>query len=102
MPHIFRPLNQNMSARNYDSQLITQRLQDKVNAAFVGRVQSQNLSIQRPMLSTPTQSFVNEVVSGSMTVYAKSEGVQLRDIGANCPCLPAPQGVVDLNIGTGQ
>lgn len=88
-----------MSARNYDSQLITQRLQDKTNAVFVSRVQAVNQSIQRPMLSTPTQSFVNEVLSGSMTVYAKSEGVQLRDIGGGCPCTPAPQNVVDLNIG---
>jgi hypothetical protein len=88
-----------MSTRNYDSQLITKRLQDKVNAQFVSQVSAAKQSIQRPLLSTPTQSFVNEVMSGSMTMYAKSQGVMLRDVGACCNVAPAPTGIVDLGIG---
>lgn len=88
-----------MSTRNYDSQLITKRLQDKVNAQFVSQVSAAKQSIQRPLLSTPTQSFVNEVVSGGMTTYAKSEGIMLRDVGACCVVSPASSGTVDVGVG---
>ena len=99
-----------MSTRNYDSQVITQRLQDKVNAAYVNNIKTLMLQgtvtqIQQPMLSVPTQGFVNEVTSGSQTMYAKSEGVTVRDTPCDptCVTIPLPSSaqpnVVDLNIG---
>lgn len=93
-----------MSTRNFDSQVITQRLQDKVNAAYVNTINTLMLQgtvkqIQQPMLSVPTQNFVNEVTSGSQTMYAKSEGVTVRDVACGCPALNASPNVVDLNIG---
>lgn len=100
-----------MTTRNYDSQVITQRLQDKVNAAYVNNIKALMLQgtvtqIQQPMLSVPTQSFVNEVISGSQAMYAKSEGVTVRDVACVCPVIPLPSAtqpnVVDLNIGGSQ
>jgi hypothetical protein len=91
-----------MSTRNFDSQVITQRLQDKVNASFVAVAQATKSQIQTPPLSVPSQGFVNQVVSGSMTVYAKSEGVTVRDTSCVCPVVSPPAGVVDLNIGGSQ
>ena len=88
-----------MGTRNFDSQLITQRLQDKVNASFVSVAQQTQTQIQQPMQSVPTNVFVNQVVSGGMTTYAKSEGVMLRDTGCNCTPAPTTNGLVELNIG---
>jgi hypothetical protein len=37
-----------------------------------------------------------------MTVYAKSEGVTVRDTSCVCTPVPPAAGVVDLNIGGSQ
>ena len=87
-----------MPTTNYDSQVITQRIQAKVNANFYANAMAAHTSIQRPQTSLPTQDFVNEVVSGSITAYVKQEGVFGRDLGCNCVSTPTPANVVELNI----
>lgn len=87
-----------MPTTNYDSQVITQRIQAKVNANFFATAKAANVSIQRPATSLPTQDFVNEVVSGSITTYTKLEGVFGRDLGCNCASTPTPKNVVELNV----
>lgn len=87
-----------MSATNYSSQVITQRIQAKVNANFYANAMAAHTSIQRPATSLPTQGFVNEVVSGSTTAYTKREGVFGRDLGCNCESSATPATVVELNV----
>lgn len=87
-----------MPTTNYDSQVITKRIQAKVNANFYADAMAAKTSVQRPQTSLPTQGFVNEVVSGSITAFTKLEGVFGRDLGCNCVSSVTPANVVELNI----
>jgi len=68
----------------YDSSLITQRRQVKVESgSFLSRLASNNTSYA-PALGIWDQSIVNAVKNGQMKYYRKGEGS--TTISNGCPC----------------
>ena len=68
----------------YDSSLITQRRQVKVESgSFLNRIASNNTSYA-PALGIWDQSIVNSVKNGQMKYYRKVEGS--TNINTGCPC----------------
>jgi hypothetical protein len=80
-----------MSTTIYDSSLLTQRRKQKAESGnYINSVANNtnpNVTYTRP-LGILDQSIINDIKSGQMVYYRKSNGIIAADNGCPCALLP--------------